>query len=131
MNDSEILEKRIDDFKERYPNKQFHIDEKGNLVKGPIYHRYCQLCGKNIEDIRDNNPRRRIVKFCSDKCRIEYDRRKDLQHVLSADMVIWTTYKGEKYPKRNTMFAVYHRKGKDPIQIPVIGRKGNFLIVQV
>ena len=131
MNESELFEKRVADFKERNPGKLFHIDEKGQVVKGPIYHIYCQLCSRNIEEIRDYDTRRRLSKFCSSKCKVEYERRDALRYALSADGVIWNTYEGKKYPKRNTMIAVYQRRGKNPIQVPVIGRKGNFLIVQM
>lgn len=131
LNESELFEKRVADFRERNPGKKFHIDEKGQVVKGPIYHKYCQLCGKNIEEIRDDNPRRRLAKFCLPKHKVEYEKRDALRYTLSADLVIWQTYNGQKYPKRNTMIAVYQRQGKNPIQVPVIGRKGNFLIVQM
>ena len=69
---------RIAKFELNHPNTPYYIDQHLQPVKGILKSPYCKLCSKDLDKIRDENPRSRVIDFCSPKCRKEANRRRKI-----------------------------------------------------
>ena len=117
------IERKIKFFEETHKDKTpYYIDEKGNVKQGPMKYPRCMLCNKDLEKIRKYNPRCRVIKFCSDRCRKEHNRRTQIRD-KQGGWLIWNTHEGRKPHFRNEMRVIY-QKGKNPIEIPFKAKKG-------
>jgi len=117
------IQRKIKFFKDtRKKGTPFFFDENNEIKKGIIKFRYCQLCGKNIEELRNYDPQHvRKVKFCSDNCRKEYNRRRKIRKKLGVDGLFWTTFNGKKIPQRSEMRV--SRLGKEEDKFKAKRRK--------
>lgn len=76
------------------------------------------FCNIDLETIRKNNPRRRMIKFCSEKCQKEHNRRKKIREKLGENVIlVWNTGKGKPLVRKD-MKVNYVREGKEPLQVP-------------
>jgi len=103
----ETPEEQIQEFKDYHGNKSFHVtggwteypgtsQEKHvprKIVKGTIKWDRCKLCNKPIREIKKNEPKRRLYKFCSDECRREHDEIKKIRKKLGAETIWWPPQK--------------------------------------
>ena len=76
----------------------------------------------DLEKIRQDNPRRRLIKFCSEKCRKEHHRRTSIMK-RSGKWLIWNTHKDKKPHFRNEMRVIYNQD-KEYREIPFKAKKG-------
>jgi len=85
----EDIERKIQFFKDTHKDKTpYYINENGDVRPGPMKSPRCMLCNKDLEKIRQNNPRRRVRKFCSEKCRKEHHRRTQIRD-KQGEWLIW------------------------------------------
>ena len=101
------IDEQIQEFKDYRGDKSFHIDggctlypgkpnEKhypSRIVKGPLRWNKCKLCDEPIKEIHRDNPKRRVLKFCSDECRKEHDEIKKIRKKLCAETISWPPQK--------------------------------------
>ena len=105
------------------PKKSHYIDEKGIVRKGPMKFPRCMLCNKDLEKMRKDYPRRRFIKFCSEKCRKEHNRRTKIREKLGAAGIMWNTHEDKKPHFRNEMRVIFNQDRKYP-EIPFKAKKG-------
>lgn len=100
------IEEQILEFKEYHGNKSFHIFGGGTeypgtpqekhiprkIIKGPIRWTRCKLCNEPLEELQDD-PKRRLLKYCSDECRKEHDEIKKIREKLNAETIWWPPQK--------------------------------------
>ena len=117
------IEEQIQEFRDYRGDKYFHIDggytlypgkpnEKhypSRIVKGPLRWNRCKLCNEPIKEIHRDNPKRRVLKFCSDECRKEHDEIKKIRKKLDAETISWPP---QKPPIRKEQLT-YTMKGED------------------
>ncbi len=127
------IEEQIQKFKDYHGNKSFHIEggwtvypgtpqEKHNptrIVKGPIKRVRCKLCNQPLPEIRKDEPKKRLYKFCSDECRKEHDEIKKIRKKLGAETIWWPPQK-PLIPKKLLTFTL---KGENGIQHKYQARK--------
>ena len=99
------ITQKIQFFKDTHkPGTPYYFDQSGQIRKGIIKFQYCRICGIDIEEMRDNDPQHvRKIKFCSENCKKEYNRRKKIRKETSVDLLLWPTYNGQKFPERREM----------------------------
>ncbi len=120
----EDIERKIKFFEETRKDKTpYYIDEKGIVRKGPMKFPRCMLCNKNLGKMRKDNPRRRFVKFCSEKCRKEHNRRTNIREKLGATGIMWNTHEEKKPHFRNEMRIITSQRGEYP-ENPFKAKKG-------
>lgn len=100
-------------FEINHPGKSYYINQNMRPVKGIMKSSFCKLCGKDLEEIRKNNPRRRIIDFCSTNCRKEHNRRKKIRENEKVDLIMWPTYKGKEKPPRNEMKLIQNKRDEE------------------
>jgi len=79
---------------------------------GPILFDYCQLCGKNLKEMRDNGGK--VIKFCCKDHSIEYSkRRKILKDKFGEENngLSWHTKKGEKIFREDIKVNLHGKDG--------------------
>jgi len=118
------LEKLIQDFKDYRGKKSFHISggwteyqgtskEKytpRKIVKGPIHWSSCKLCNEPIEQIKKDEPKRRLRKYCSSECRTEHDEIKKIRIKLGAETISWPPQK-PPIPKKLLKYTMSGKGG--------------------
>ena len=76
------IEEQIKEFKEYHGDKSFHISGGGTeypgttqekhiqrkIIKGPIRWIRCKVCNEPLEELKKDDPKRRLLKYCSDEC---------------------------------------------------------------
>ena len=86
------------------------ISQIPRIVLGRIKYKICQLCGKDLDEIRNvtfpNKPRH-VEKFCCKSHMIEYSKRKQIRKQNEATGIAWKTKSGEPVPKSNGMTLHY------------------------
>lgn len=101
------IEEQIQEFIDYHGNKSFYIEggwtefpgspqEKHvptRIVKGPIKRKRCKLCNQPLPQILKEEPKKRLYKFCSDKCRREHDEIKKIRKKLGAETIWWPPQK--------------------------------------
>lgn len=100
-------------FQMNHPGESYYIDQNMRPLRGIMKSSFCKLCGKDLEEIRKNNPRRRVIDFCSQNCRKEHNRRKRIRENEGVDLIIWPTYKGKGKPPRNEMKLIQNKRDED------------------
>jgi len=119
----EDIETKIQFFEETHEEKTpYYIDENGEVKRGPMKYPRCMLCNKDLEEIRQYNPRRRVIKFCSDKCRKEHHRRTQIRD-KQGEWLIWNTYEDKKPHFRNEMRVISHKE-REYQENPYKAKKG-------
>jgi len=122
---TETLDEQIQKFKDYHGNKSFHILEGGTLypgtpqekyiprkiVKGPFKRDLCKICHKSLKEIRKNKPKRRALKFCSDKCRRERDELEKIRKKLGAELLSYPPQK-PPIPKHLLTYTIKGENGK-------------------
>lgn len=78
-------------FNVNHPNTPFYIDQHLQPVKGILKSPRCKLCQKNLDEMRKNNLRCRVIDFCSENCRKEHNRRKIIRETItdSTGILLW------------------------------------------
>lgn len=119
------IEEEIQRFKDYHGDKSFHIDGgyteypgtqkerhfSSRVVKGPLRWDICKLCKEPIKEIRIEDPKRRVLKFCSDECRKEHDEIKKIRKKLDAETIWWPPQK-PPIPKHLLTYALKGENGK-------------------
>lgn len=87
-----------------------YLSQIPQVVLGPILKKYCQLCGANLDTIR--NPdypaiSRNAEKFCSKAHMIEYSKRKQIMEKNNATGLTWKINNEKSAPRSNGMVAHY------------------------
>jgi len=72
---------------------------------GPQLFRFCQLCGKDLEEMRRDG--KKVEKFCCKDHMIEYSKRKQIRKSESASGLTWKTNKGDKITRSDGMVSHY------------------------
>ena len=123
---------RIVRFERLHPNTRYYIDQNLQIVKGVMKSPWCKLCQKNLDEMRKNDPRCRVIDFCSPNCRKEHNRRKKIRETELAgitDVLSWNHPKDEKgnplHLHRKDMFY-FTRNGKRLVKHYYKAKKGNF-----
>lgn len=112
----------------------FHIDGGGTLyprtpyekyippriVQGPIIFPNCKICGRDMRELRKEEPKSRALRFCSSEC---YDEAKELHRIwkkLKAETLWWPLGK-PPIDKRKLTYTVsgeggisHHYNGRKP-----------------
>ena len=127
------IEEQIQEFKEYHGDKSFHISGGGTeypgtpqekyvprkIIKGPIRWSRCKLCNEPLEELQNIDPKRRLLKYCSDECRKEHDEIKKIRKKLGAENVWWSPHK----PPVDKTKLTYTIAGEGGIQHKYKGRK--------
>jgi hypothetical protein len=118
------IDERIQEFKEYYGEKSYHIsggwivypdtpNEKYTsmkIVKGPLRWSKCKLCNESLKEILKEDSKRRTLKFCSDECRKEHDEIKKIRKKLNAETIFWPPQK-PPIPKQLLTYTIKGENG--------------------
>ena len=127
------FENEIEHFKELRGDKTFHViggwtenpgtpherHEPRKIVRGPLRSRKCRTCQEELKPIVQNDPKRRLLHYCSDRCRKEHEEIEKIRKKLNAEVILWPPQK-PPIPKDQLTYTV---KGGDGAQIKYKARK--------
>jgi len=122
---TKTIEKQIQNFKSYHGNKSFHITggwtehpstpqekhEPRKIIKGPIKSLKCKLCKEPLDQIKKDEPKRRLLHYCSVECRREHDEIKKIRKKLGALTIFWPPQK-PPIPKKLLTYTMKGENGK-------------------
>jgi len=118
------LDELIQEFKDFRGDKSFHVfggqtlspgtpNERHfprKIIKGPLKSSRCRICNEPLEQIKKDNPKRRLLHYCSVECRRDHEEIIKIRKKLGVESVIWPPQK-PPIPKNLLTYTIKGENG--------------------